>query len=211
MDNFFRGSNTVEYWNDKHQAEGGIGEDHDFSQIEQSPLSYHTVAANFLKENHEGFKTKTLLELGCSFGYFTAFLKTQIIPEWEIEGWDFGSLCIQSAQVQCPAVKYDCRDILLKPVDSDYGAICIFETIEHFEEGDNYNVLDNMLEHCEYAIISTVDTLDDCFGEHLSHYTMDTFEEKGYDVFWKEKLSPIQMPDAVYNYLIFVIKGKLHG
>ena len=210
MDNFFRGSNTVDYWNDKHQHEGDLGQPHDFTRIPQSPLSYHTVAGNFLKENHTGFKRKTLLEIGCSHGYFTAYLKEQVIPDWQITGWDFGTLCIESAQAQCPSVNYDCRDILLNSVDSDYGAICIFETIEHFAEGDNYNVLDNMLEHCEYAIVSTVDTLDDCFGEHLSHYTMDTFDEKGYDVFWKEKLAPIQMPDAVYNYIFFVIKGKLH-
>ena len=211
MDNFFRGSNTVEYWNDKHKNEGDLDQPHDFTQIPQSPLSYHTIAGDFLKTNQNSFKRKTLLEIGCSHGYFTAYLKEQVLPNWQITGWDFGTLCIESAQVQCSAIKYECRDILLNPVNSDYGAVCIFETIEHFDEGDNYNVLDNILEHCEYAIISTVDTLDDCFGEHLSHYTMDTFDEKGYDVFWKEKLAPIQMPDAVYNYIFFVIKGKLHA
>ena len=39
-----------------------------------------------------------------------------------------------------------------------------------------YEILDNILDHCEYAIISTVDTEDDCFGEHISHYKIDTFE-----------------------------------
>lgn len=211
MDNFFRGSNTVEYWDQKHISEGDLGQSHDFSQIEQSPLSYHTVAGNFMKENHDGIRRKTLLEVGCSFGYFTAYLKEKILPNWQIEGWDFAPLCIQSAQVQCPTVKYECRDILLNPIDNDYGVTCIFETIEHFAEGDNYNVLDTILEHCAYAIVSTVDTLDDCFGEHLSYYTIDTFDEKGYDVFWKEKLAPIQMPDNIYNYIFFVIKGKLNG
>lgn len=211
MDNFFRGSNTPEYWNQKHHSEGGAGQPHDFSQLDASPLSYHTVAANFMAENHEAIKQKTLLELGCSFGYFTAYLKEHVISDWEISGWDFGDLAIQSAKQQCPGVNYDVRDILLNPVDKDYGVICMFETIEHLNEGDNYDALDTILEHCEYAIISTVDTTDDCFGEHVSHYTIDTFDEKGYDVYWKSKLAPIQMPDGTYHYIFFILKGKLNG
>lgn len=210
MDKFFRGSNTQQYWDAKHNAEGDLGQSHDFSHIETSPLSYNFVAAKFLKENHDGIRRKTLLEIGCSHGYFASYIKEKIIPKWQIEGWDFGTLCIQSAHKQCPNVKFECRDVLLNPVDKDYGIICMFETIEHFDEGDNYNVLDTILEHCEYAIVSTVDTLDACFGEHISHYNIDTFDEKGYDVFWKTKLSPIQMPDGEYNYIFFIIKGKLH-
>jgi len=209
MDEFFRGSNTQDYWNDKHNKEGNANQPYDFSQLAASPLSYHTVAANFIAENHVGIKRKTLLELGCSFGYFTAYLKEHVIPDWKISGWDFGSLAINSAKQKCPDVNYDIRDILLNPVDEDHGIICMFETIEHMNEGDNYKTLDTILEHCEYAIISTVDTQDDCFGEHISHYTIDTFDEKGYDVYWKSKLSPIQMPDGVYHYLIFIIRGNL--
>ena len=70
---------------------------------------------------------------------------------------------------------------------------------------DNYSFLDNTLEHCEYLILATVDTKDDCFGEHISHYTIDIFEEKGYDVKWKAKLQEIQMPDGIYNYIIFCL------
>lgn len=75
---------------------------------------------------------------------------------------------------------------------------------------DNIIRGNNTLEHCEYLILTTVDTKDDCFGEHISHYTIDTFEEKGYDVKWKAKLQEIQMPDGIYNYIIFLIKGKLN-
>ena len=73
-----------------------------------------------------------------------------------------------------------------------------------------YDHLDNILDHCEYAIVTTVDTEDDCGGEHISHYKIDTFNEKGYDVIWKSKLTPIRMPDGIYNYIGFVINGKLN-
>jgi hypothetical protein len=85
----------------------------------------------------------------------------------------------------------------------------MFETIEHIAEGNNYKVLDNILEHCEYAIISTVNTEDDCGGEHISHYTFETFEEYGYNVKWKHLLDDINMPTGKFNYMIFLIKGKL--
>lgn len=209
MDNFLRGNNTQTYWNSKHKEQGDLHKPYDFSEFKTNTLSYYKVAADFLKENHEDIQQKTLLDIGCSFGFFTAYLKEKLLPTWEIEGCDFGSLCIESAQTQCPKVIYECRDVLLNPIDKNYGIISMFETIEHFAEGNNYNVLNTILEHCEHAIISTVDTQDDCFGEHISHYTMDTFEEKGYDVFWKTKLSPIQMPDGVYHYIFFIIKGKL--
>jgi hypothetical protein len=32
---------------------------------------------------------------------------------------------------------------------------------------------------------------------------------KGYEVIWSTKLSPIQMPEGTFHYIIFLIKGKL--
>jgi hypothetical protein len=118
-------------------------------------------------------------------------------------------VAIEAAKTKSTGVMFEVRDIILNPISDDYGCICILETIEHIEEGTNYKILNNILEHCEYAIISTVDTEDDCFGEHISHYKIDTFEEKGYDVIWKSFLSEIQMPDGIYHYMIFLLKGNL--
>jgi hypothetical protein len=38
-----RGQNTFEHWNAKHIQEYGVYEPYDFSQIPNSPLSYHKV------------------------------------------------------------------------------------------------------------------------------------------------------------------------
>ena len=98
-------------------------------------------------------------------------------------------------------------------MNSDFGVITCFETIEHIEEGKNYQLLDNWVKHSEYLLLSTVTTPDDCRGEHISHYNFDTFEKKGYDVVWKAKLAKIDLTNIGYNgdyhYVIFLIKGKL--
>lgn len=207
-----RGKNTVEHWTQKHKNEYGVYEQYDFSKIDKSPLSYHKIAADIIKENEDEIKNKSLLEIGCAVGYFVSYLKRYIIPSWKIEGWDFSPSGINAAiekNKDIPELKFQQRDFLLNPVQDDYGIICCFETIEHVEEGSNYKALNNWLDHCEYLILSTVDTEDDCKGEHISHYKIDTFSKKGYNVVWSSLLAPIQMPDGIYHYFINLIKGKL--
>lgn len=211
----FRGKNTKEHWHHKHIQQYNLDEEYDFNVIRTSPLSYHKVASNLIKTNKDAFKRKSILELGCAGGYFCSYIKSEIVPEFEIDGWDFSPSGIEAAKHKSKKLGLDIhfeeRDFLLNPIEKDYGVICMFETIEHVEEGTNYRVLNNILDHCEYAIISTVDTTDDCGGEHISHYTLDTFEQKGYDVVWKSLLAPIRMPDGIYHYIIVLIKGKLQN
>ena len=107
-------------------------------------------------------------------------------------------------------VNWEQRDVLLNPITENYGLIICNQTIEHFAPGDNYKFLDNILDHCEYAIIATVDTEDDCFGEHISFYKLETMEEKGYDVIWKNKLNKVNSPiPGDFYTIIWLIKGKL--
>ena len=210
-DDFFRGTNIKEKWEQKHIDQYKINEDFDFKGFENDDMSgYSNVAAKLLDENKDAFKRKTLHELGCAGGNFVAWLKRNVLTDWEISAEDFSATAIEAAKRRQPDVTFFENDFLLNRVDKDYGCICMFETIEHIEEGTNYEILDNMLEHSEYTIISTVDTEDDCFGEHISHYKIDTFEKKGYEVVWKSFLGEINMPDGIYHYMIFLIKGKLN-
>ena len=207
-----RGENTVEHWDKKHQLEYGANEPYDFSKMGKNPLGYDTVAVQIIQENHNEIQNKSLLEIGCAVGYFVSYLKRYVIKDWKIEGWDFSPSGINAAKEKNKDVSgltFEQRDFLLNPVQDDYGIICCFETIEHVEEGANYRALDNWLDHCEYLILSTVDTEDDCRGEHISHYKIDTFAKKGYNVVWSSLLAPIHMPDGVYHYFINLIKGKL--
>ncbi len=209
-DNFFRGTNIKERWEQKHVEQYNLDKPFDFSRYEKEDTdSYGPVAAKILKDNKEVFHRNTLHEVGCGNGDFAAYVKQNVLKDWEVSAEDFSEVAIKSAKQKCPEVNYFINDFLLNRVDKDYGCIGLFETIEHIEEGTNYEILDNILKHCEYAIVSTVDTEDDCFGEHISHYKIDTFEEKGYDVVWKSFLKEIYMPDGIYHYMIFLIKGEL--
>jgi 2-polyprenyl-3-methyl-5-hydroxy-6-metoxy-1,4-benzoquinol methylase len=206
-----RGKNTFEHWNAKHIQEYGVFDVYDHSQIDKSPLSYHKVAYDLMKENIDAIKIKSMLEIGCAVGYFSSYIAIKF-PDWKVEGWDFSKSGIDAAREKnkhLNNISFKIVDILETPVTNDYGIISCFETIEHMAEGDNYRLLNNWLEHCEYLILSTVDTEDDCQGEHISHYKIDTLKNKGYQVVWEAYLSPINMPTGIFHYFINLIKGKL--
>jgi len=204
-DKHFRGNNTVDYWHEKHKREFNLDGDYDFPT---DPINYGYVTKQLLIENKEAFVRKSILEIGCANGQTITDIKNGL-EDFDCYGCDFSPVSIESAKKKSLDVSYEVRDIILNPIKKDYGAICILETIEHIEEGTNYKILDNIINHCEYAIVSTVDTEDNCFGEHISHYKIDTFNKKGYNVVWKSKLSEINMPDGIYHYMIFLLKGKL--
>lgn len=202
-----RGRNTKLHWENKHGSNMyEINRDYKYDHL--NDIHYLNVTKDIINLNSDSISRKSVLDVGCAVGAALNLFQ-QNIPELEYHGCDFSQSGIDAASKKLPNIKFECRDILENPIDVDYGIITFLETIEHIEEGTNYKILDNLLEHCEYAIITTVDTEDDCNGEHISHYKIDTFDKKGYDVLWKSKLTPIQMPDGIYNYIGFVINGKL--
>lgn len=212
MEEIFRGTNTLEHWEHKHVQQYEVNREFDYSQMEGNQTSYMEVAKQIMVQNRDAVEIKKILDVGCATGKAIKWIKKNL-PEFECEGWDFSSTGINAAMKKAPECTFQCRDFLLNPITENYGFITSMEVIEHIEEGRNYEFLNNILEHCEYAIISTVTTPDDCFGEHISHYTFNTFEEKGYDVLWKAKLSRIDLSNIGlyddYHYVIFLIKGKL--
>lgn len=206
-----RGKNTVEHWQNKHICQYDLDKPYNFNEM-YDVESYHYVAYHIISENVDSFKMRTVHEIGCAGGDFAAYLHNQL-KDFKISASDFSSAAINAAKNRCHGVDFEVRDFLESPISTDYGIICAFETLEHVEEGRNYEVLDNILNHCEYAIISVPGTQDSCNGEHISHYNIDTFEKMGYNVVWKTNLSKIDM-SAVgdyneYYYMIFLIKGKL--
>lgn len=211
-----RGTNTKEHWEQKHIQQYEVNVPYDYSKMGE--LSYIKVANDLMVQNQDSVDRKSILDIGCAVGKAVNYYK-QNLPYFECSGWDFSESAIDAASIKSPECNFAKRDILEEPLgfkpkmDGGYhecfGFITMLETIEHIEEGTNYKIIDNLLEHCEYLIISTVDTEDDCFGEHISHYKLNTFENKGYDVIWKSNLDEIYMPDGIYHYIIFLIKGKL--
>lgn len=203
---FNRGSNTKGYWENKHIGQYEVNREYNYDNLDD--IHYMKVSNSIINENSKVLSRKTVLDVGCAVGAALNLFQ-QTTPELSYHGYDFSQTAIDAASAKLPAITFECRDILENPIDKEFGIITFLETIEHIEEGTNYKILDNILDHCEYAIVTTVDTEDDCFGEHISHYKIDTFDKKGYDVVWKSKLTPIRMPDGIYNYIGFVIRGNL--
>ena len=203
---FNRGSNTKGYWENKHIGQYEVNREYNYDKLDD--IHYMKVSNSIINENSKVLSRKTVLDVGCAVGAALNLFQ-QTTPELSYYGYDFSQTAIDAASAKLPTITFECRDILENPIDKEFGIITFLETIEHIEEGTNYKILDNILDHCEYAIVTTVDTEDDCFGEHISHYKIDTFDKKGYDVVWKSKLTPIRMPDGIYNYIGFVIRGNL--
>jgi len=211
-----RGNNEIHHWDEKHvNMYGHFGKMYEtFVPTDwdiKDPGSDSGCDVGLLKQNHEVIKRKSLIDIGCAHGALAWYLKTYTLPDWEITGSDFSKIMIDENKRRNNTVYWEQRDVLLNPIDKDYGVIICNQTIEHFAPGDNFKFLDNVLNHCEYALIATVDTEDDCFGEHISWYKLETMEEKGYDVVWKSKLSPVNSPiPGDFHTIIWMIKGKLN-
>ena len=202
----FRGTNTKDHWENKHIQQYEVNKPYNYDKLDN--LHYLKVSSDVILMNHNALKRKTVLDVGCAVGAALNLFQ-QRTPQLTYTGYDFSQTAIDAATKKLPNITFECRDILENPIDKEFGLITFLETIEHIEEGTNYKILDNILDHCEYAIVTTVDTEDDCWGEHISHYKIDTFDEKGYDVVWKSKLTPINMPTGVFHYIGFLIKGNL--
>lgn len=201
-----RGSNKKDYWEMKHINQYEVNKEFDYSKMGE--LSYIKIANDIISTNKHSIRNKKILDIGCAVGKAVNYYKMNL-PEFDCSGIDFSQSAIDSARLKVQNATFECKDIIENPIDENFGVITMLETIEHFQEGINYSILNNLLSHSEYVIISTVDTEDDCFGEHISHYKLNTFNEKGYNVLWKEYLDEIQMPTGIFHYMIFLIKGDL--
>jgi len=216
MDNkIIRGNNEIEHWDEKHtQMYGKFGQPYEewvpTDWDNTQPLSDGGCEIALLKLNHESITRKSLIDIGCAHGAIPWYIKTNVLPDWNITGSDFSQLMIDENKKRCTTVNWEQRDVLLNPLTEDYGVVICNQTIEHFYPGKNWEFLDNVLEHCEYAIIATVDTEDDCFGEHISFYKLETLREMGYDVVWESKLTQVNSPiPGDFYTIMWIIKGKL--
>jgi len=208
-----RGANTKQYWNEKHLREY-IKNENPIIYEKLDDLSYHKIACDIIVNNEVSINNKSLLEIGCADGKFINLMNKKL-PSWKMYGFDFGNVAIEFAQINYANndVQFYDVDIMQEKLIYDYGVICMFEVIEHMPEEKNYEIINQLLEHCEYLILSTPTTKDNCFGEHISHYDFDAFDRKGYNVIWKIKLDKIDMSNVGdyndYWHILVLIKGKL--
>lgn len=212
----FRGNNELDHWNRKHQQSyGHFGKTYEefcpkHPEWETLLEADQGCTIAIVKENKDGITRKSLLDIGCAHGGMLWYMKKYIIPDWRVVGSDFSVDMINENRKRSSDVEWEQRDILLNPLNEDFGIVTCLQTIEHFQEGVNYRFVDNVLKHCEYFMLGTVDTVDDCFGEHISHYTLETMEQRGYNVVWKSKLGRVNSPvPGDFHTIAWLIKGNL--
>lgn len=210
-----RGSNTKEYWEKKHNIE--YIPDKIFTYDDLDNTNYHKVACDIITQNKNAVKRKSVLDIGCARGDFINILSKKI-PEWDFLGYDISQTGIDFANKNFGVknhIIFETFDVLQDKIPEDFcfAFICMFETLEHIPQPYNYQILDEVLNRCEYAIISVPSTVDHCFGEHISHYNINSFDEKGYNVIWKCYLDTIDMSNVGdyndYFHFIVLLKGKL--
>jgi 2-polyprenyl-3-methyl-5-hydroxy-6-metoxy-1,4-benzoquinol methylase len=214
MENIFRGNNEETHWDEKHeQSYSHFGKKYE----DFCPENWETYleadqgcTVALVLQNHEAVTRKSMIDIGCAHGGFLWYLKTKYLPDWTFTGSDFSKKTIEENKKRSSDIIWESRDVLLDPITEDYGIISCLQTIEHFQEGKNYEFIDNCLEHCEYMILATVDTEDNCFGEHISFYKLETMRQKGYNVVWESKLGKVNSPiPGDFYTIIWMIKGKL--
>lgn len=216
MDNLHRGNNEQDHWDSKHrESYGHFNEKYEdfcpkYPEWETMLEADQGCTIALIKENKETVVRKSLIDVGCAHGGMAWYLKKYIVPDWKVVGSDFSEAMIEENRKRCKEVLWEQRDVLLNPLTENFGIVTCLQTIEHFQEGQNYKFIDNILNHCEYFILATVDTVDDCFGEHISFYTINTMDEKNYNVVWKSKLGKVNSPDKEdHHCIIFLLKGNL--
>ena len=64
-----------------------------------------------IEENIEAFNRKSLHELGCAGGNFVAYLKQNVVKDWEVSGEDFSETAIDSARKRAPNVNFFTNDL----------------------------------------------------------------------------------------------------
>lgn len=211
-----RGNNEHDHWEVKHQSSySHFGKP--YEQICPPYPTWETMidadqgcTIGIVEKNKDAVSRKSLIDIGCAHGGMAWYIKKYIAPDWVVIGSDFSRSVIEENQKRSSEVIWEQRDVLLNPIVEDFGIVTCLQTIEHFQEGLNYAFIDNVLDHCEYFVLATVDTIDDCFGEHISFYTIDTMDQKGYNVIWKSKLGRVNSPDGnEHHCIIFLLKGKL--
>jgi 2-polyprenyl-3-methyl-5-hydroxy-6-metoxy-1,4-benzoquinol methylase len=212
-----RGNNEESHWNQKHEESYGHFNKkyEDFIPVDWESLweeadQAFTIA--MVLQNHESINNKSMIDIGCAHGGLLWYLKTKYLPKWKFTGSDFSKKMIEENKKRSDKITWEQRDVLLNPINKKYGIISCLQTIEHFEEGRNYKFIDNCLEHCEYLILGTVDTEDDCFGEHISFYKLEIMKQKGYEVEWEAKLARVNSPSnfpGEFHMIVWLIKGKL--
>ncbi len=198
-----RGTNTKEHWEESHikfiSDWNGVKPEELEEYIKKYWYHYDWVM-NLIDLYKVKLTNNNILDVGCAPNRCLAFY-AQKYPDLNFCGIDFTDRIKEFAALHAdiPNLSFLQMDFLEEEIPGTYGAIMILEVLEHIENGNNFKLVDELLSKCRYLFISVPvdDSSND--GEHISAYTIRSFD--AYPV-----VVAIERPERIF---MFMIKGKL--
>jgi trans-aconitate methyltransferase len=191
-----RGKNTESHWEAIHKStskEWNDMSDQDRDARIERDSNYMRVFKSLEFEDVE-----SVVEIGAALGEHLAYFARKL-PDMRFKAIDFTQASFDHAQkYNLPNYSFEKRDFLNNFIDENHDVIILIETLEHIEQGTNYKIVDELLKKCKILYITVPNTQDDCNGEHISHYTLSSFDR--YDVETKEPIDNV--------HLFFKLKGN---
>lgn len=199
-----RGTNTKEHWEDSHNNmfiknwNGVEGEA--LKSIIESNWWHYVWAVNDIISIQNVISKKTILDVGCAPNKCLAYY-AQKYPTITWTGIDFTDALLDYAKefTHLSNLKFKKMDFLEEEIPDTYGAILLMETLEHIELGTNWKLVEELLAKCEYLYITVPSDNGENGGEHISHYTLNSFNQ--YNVLEKK--------DDGRGILCFKLRGNL--
>lgn len=137
---------------------------------------------NIAEKIINNFHPKTVLDMGCAFGYLVSALRKKGV---EAYGIDISEYAINNAEKSIkPYVKnMSALDELPDDFPKHFDLVISIEMIEHLYEEDGLKVIDKMVSYADKVLISsTDDDYDDVTHVNVQkkEYWVDKFAKKGF-------------------------------
>jgi len=167
-------------------------------------LSYKAVL-EWITEN-----SISLLDIGCGTGYGLEYIQDQK-PNAALSGCDYSGYAIQKATEQYPNIIFFEHDISKDELIRSYDYILLLETLEHLD--DPISVIEKLLKHCKYLIISVPYKENNNYNLHVyQNFTKDSFKLFNiidYKVLFKKVTKVTEDSDKDKCSLYIKLKGKI--
>ena len=170
---------------------------------------------NIAEKIINNFHPKTVLDMGCAFGYLVEALRKKGV---EAYGIDISEYAINNAEESIkPYVKnMSALDELPDDFPKHFDLVVSIEMIEHLYEEDGLKVIDKMVSYADKVLISsTDDDFDDVTHVNVQkkEYWVDKFAKKGflrnldidttfisYNTYLFEKAESMDLYDVINHY-----------
>jgi len=146
--------------------------------------AFYRGHANYIVRDFNKRKKGTVLDVGCGDGLITCMLRWS---GWDIKGIDISEKGIELANMKCPTVEFELKDIFKEKGKFDY--ILASEIIEHLPNPDEFlEKIKNLF--TKEAMITTPDRV---FHEKPDPYHFIEYNKQEFANLLKKHFSQVQI------------------